>query len=56
MKRKVAYKNFKYVDLYFRQDFMKFGIRMTVVKFKMLNDKFGIIIEFAFWEFEITIK
>ena len=53
---KVAYKDFKCVDLYFRQDFEKCGIRLTVVNFKILDYKFGIIIDFVFWELEITIK
>ena len=56
MKTKTANKEFKLIGLFFRQDFARFGIGLTIINFKTISYKVGIIIDFAFWEFEITIK
>ncbi len=56
MKTKTANKEFKLIALFFRQDFARFGIGLAIISFNSLGYKFGIIIDFAFWELEITIK
>ncbi len=56
MKTKTANKEFKLIALFFRQDFARFGVGLTIMSFKSISYKVGIIINFAFWELEITIK